>query len=157
MTKTFQTPANFSRLLYQNQDFIRTLYIFPYYLSSLLLIQHKNFNFKAHFLFSKKCKGGTLDKIFLQLLQTLTDHCAKARFSFELYIFFPYYLSSLLLIQLKNFNSKAHFLFSKKCKGGTLDKNFLQLLQNLTGYCTCLLYTSPSPRDGLLSRMPSSA
>ena len=25
------------------------------------------------------------------------------------------------------------------------------------GYYTCLLYTSPSPRDGLLSRMPSSA
>ena len=24
-------------------------------------------------------------------------------------------------------------------------------------YCDCLLYTSPSPRDGLLSRMPSSA
>ena len=23
--------------------------------------------------------------------------------------------------------------------------------------CACLLYTSPSPRDGLLSRMPSSA
>ena len=29
-------------------------------------------------------------------------------------------------------------------------KNFVQL-------CFCLLYTSPSPRDGLLSRMPSSA
>ena len=27
----------------------------------------------------------------------------------------------------------------------------------LTQYTTCLLYTSPSPRDGLLSRMPSSA
>ena len=25
------------------------------------------------------------------------------------------------------------------------------------GYDGCLLYTSPSPRDGLLSRMPSSA
>ena len=25
------------------------------------------------------------------------------------------------------------------------------------GACVCLLYTSPSPRDGLLSRMPSSA
>ena len=25
------------------------------------------------------------------------------------------------------------------------------------GQSTCLLYTSPSPRDGLLSRMPSSA
>ena len=24
-------------------------------------------------------------------------------------------------------------------------------------WCACLLYTSPSPRDGLLSRMPSSA
>ena len=24
-------------------------------------------------------------------------------------------------------------------------------------HTTCLLYTSPSPRDGLLSRMPSSA
>ena len=24
-------------------------------------------------------------------------------------------------------------------------------------FCSCLLYTSPSPRDGLLSRMPSSA
>jgi len=27
----------------------------------------------------------------------------------------------------------------------------------IEGYPTCLLYTSPSPRDGLLSRMPSSA
>ena len=26
-----------------------------------------------------------------------------------------------------------------------------------TSHHTCLLYTSPSPRDGLLSRMPSSA
>ena len=29
--------------------------------------------------------------------------------------------------------------------------------KNLVGVNTCLLYTSPSPRDGLLSRMPSSA
>ena len=28
---------------------------------------------------------------------------------------------------------------------------------NIIYRCTCLLYTSPSPRDGLLSRMPSSA
>ena len=28
---------------------------------------------------------------------------------------------------------------------------------NLLGLRGCLLYTSPSPRDGLLSRMPSSA
>ena len=29
--------------------------------------------------------------------------------------------------------------------------------RKLGKYSTCLLYTSPSPRDGLLSRMPSSA
>ena len=29
--------------------------------------------------------------------------------------------------------------------------------EGATVYCACLLYTSPSPRDGLLSRMPSSA
>ena len=28
---------------------------------------------------------------------------------------------------------------------------------NIAIYIYCLLYTSPSPRDGLLSRMPSSA
>ena len=33
-------------------------------------------------------------------------------------------------------------------------------IYNILSFChsyTCLLYTSPSPRDGLLSRMPSSA
>ena len=31
------------------------------------------------------------------------------------------------------------------------------ILEQDTGCRVCLLYTSPSPRDGLLSRMPSSA
>ena len=31
------------------------------------------------------------------------------------------------------------------------------MLEYCTQVITCLLYTSPSPRDGLLSRMPSSA
>ena len=30
-------------------------------------------------------------------------------------------------------------------------------LEQIWGLKACLLYTSPSPRDGLLSRMPSSA
>ena len=38
---------------------------------------------------------------------------------------------------------------------GGADK-FDALAQN-DAFVTCLLYTSPSPRDGLLSRMPSSA
>ena len=36
---------------------------------------------------------------------------------------------------------------------GGLDRNSPEFLY----YYGCLLYTSPSPRDGLLSRMPSSA
>ena len=37
------------------------------------------------------------------------------------------------------------------------DDNFKIASKNLATAYTCLLYTSPSPRDGLLSRMPSSA
>ena len=33
----------------------------------------------------------------------------------------------------------------------------MSILGNGSSITTCLLYTSPSPRDGLLSRMPSSA
>ena len=38
-------------------------------------------------------------------------------------------------------------------------RNLLGFLENWfrARYSSCLLYTSPSPRDGLLSRMPSSA
>ena len=36
-------------------------------------------------------------------------------------------------------------------------KSYMNEIQDLYDSETCLLYTSPSPRDGLLSRMPSSA
>ena len=36
-------------------------------------------------------------------------------------------------------------------------EKFLELNAELSRNWPCLLYTSPSPRDGLLSRMPSSA
>ena len=42
--------------------------------------------------------------------------------------------------------------------GATTSNNAAVEFPTATGnYGTCLLYTSPSPRDGLLSRMPSSA
>ena len=37
------------------------------------------------------------------------------------------------------------------------DEPKIRKLFSKTDICICLLYTSPSPRDGLLSRMPSSA
>ena len=36
-------------------------------------------------------------------------------------------------------------------------KKFLEKEESVKRSRGCLLYTSPSPRDGLLSRMPSSA
>ena len=64
LTKTFPTPANFNGPLYQSQDFIRTLNIFPYYLSYLLLIQHKILILKHIFYFQKSVKRGPLTKTF---------------------------------------------------------------------------------------------
>ena len=45
---------------------------------------------------------------------------------------------------------------------GTLEYNMAKMIGTgadalVQGLSDCLLYTSPSPRDGLLSRMPSSA
>ena len=42
-------------------------------------------------------------------------------------------------------------------EGKTVTAVGLSESMNAIGIKTCLLYTSPSPRDGLLSRMPSSA
>ena len=56
-----------------------------------------------------------------------------------------------------------HTRQSQTSQGGRLPKAMPMELSNLSyldanGKATsCLLYTSPSPRDGLLSRMPSSA
>ena len=80
---------------------------------------------------------------------------------------------SLLLYSRKCRNQSSHFLR----KGLAADYAALSSQQHPTGFkglaggnissqgsfgqakptTTCLLYTSPSPRDGLLSRMPSSA
>ena len=52
-------------------------------------------------------------------------------------------------IGLATFQESAQLIIDNK----TSEKN----MASITLLSTCLLYTSPSPRDGLLSRMPSSA
>ena len=46
--------------------------------------------------------------------------------------------------------------FNSNIESDKLYKRICELLKNRS-ISSCLLYTSPSPRDGLLSRMPSSA
>ena len=63
--------------------------------------------------------------------------------------------------------SKCGIFKTESCRAGFYLKNDSKVAQCPIGYycpkdseCVmpcCLLYTSPSPRDGLLSRMPSSA
>ena len=78
--------------------------------------------------------------------------------------------SSTLTIQAVQYNVNQRWKFTTE--DGVLNKlmyspNFydfdseqfhkVMLQEKLSGSYICLLYTSPSPRDGLLSRMPSSA
>ena len=71
----------------------------------------------------------------------------------------------------KWYSSELRFFYNGKTyqlKKKNFWKSTIEILQGgqligsitnsfMTGYQVCLLYTSPSPRDGLLSRMPSSA
>ena len=52
---------------------------------------------------------------------------------------------------------KAQDNYIKACGKGILKVMSKMGISTYQSYCGCLLYTSPSPRDGLLSRMPSSA
>ena len=57
-------------------------------------------------------------------------------------------------------NDFLRVLIDMECNGNYIDLQELDLVEkelNQEYYQFCLLYTSPSPRDGLLSRMPSSA
>ena len=68
--------------------------------------------------------------------------------------FDPKRLASLEMIQ----SLGAPLLLEYKNRlNDLLPGRFYELYGLTEGFITCLLYTSPSPRDGLLSRMPSSA
>ena len=77
------------------------------------------------------------------------------------------YLYAVLLIIFLSFALQGFFLTPEVDRLGTNSRTYtfnlliVNTLWLLAGGAisryTCLLYTSPSPRDGLLSRMPSSA
>ena len=72
----------------------------------------------------------------------------------------------LSILWKDNFESKFHFMWLRdNCPTAIHPTANMRVFNILTvsknifpkKYKICLLYTSPSPRDGLLSRMPSSA
>ena len=58
--------------------------------------------------------------------------------------------------EIANFNVKDIILILDACYPGAALRG-IEERANPNLWDSCLLYTSPSPRDGLLSRMPSSA
>ena len=86
--------------------------------------------------------------------------------------FYAWTIAAEILVLVIGGFSRVSRTLAEERKAGLWDSNRLTPLQPseiITGYwlgsalreiymaLTCLLYTSPSPRDGLLSRMPSSA
>ena len=76
---------------------------------------------------------------------------------------FPFLMSYLSKSNLREVNKYAErmtpLIFDTVCQHSSLAKGTgAEKFISYQDYCFgCLLYTSPSPRDGLLSRMPSSA
>ena len=60
-------------------------------------------------------------------------------------------------VMQRELHQKLHTYQQFRALGKGFMPNTEQLIINLRTLLACLLYTSPSPRDGLLSRMPSSA
>ena len=56
-----------------------------------------------------------------------------------------------------NIEDQFKYLNKKACELAIQAKQISKKSVLIAGSLPCLLYTSPSPRDGLLSRMPSSA
>ena len=57
----------------------------------------------------------------------------------------------------QNAAPSSHFVFDDNFDGDILINEVRVPKEGVAMYTYCLLYTSPSPRDATLSRMPSSA
>ena len=55
------------------------------------------------------------------------------------------------------FEAGARWVVLCDTNGGTLPDEVFEIVSDVAQHIPCLLYTSPSPRDVHLSRMPSSA
>ena len=68
-------------------------------------------------------------------------------------------ISTLAVLIIFNLGAKKKSLIPDKIQLlAELSYSFVaKMISDTAGSKACLLYTSPSPRDGLLSRMPSSA
>ena len=80
------------------------------------------------------------------------------RFSYTKYLFILTVLVTGFLYALPNiFPTQPAIQIAYTDSGKSADQTLKNEIDEIILNNSCLLYTSPSPRDGLLSRMPSSA
>ena len=115
-----------------------------------------------HWYLSPKHKG-----VYYPSVTMVTSYLPKGKF-FEKYLADQesYEESKRILQEAADRGTRAHIASEELDRGNTIAYETSGLTdeeyQLMTYYIAwhrkfCLLYTSPSPRDGLLSRMPSSA
>ena len=95
------------------------------------------------------CKGKTLGYLFY-------EPSTRTRLSFDSAMA-SIGGSSLGISNISSSSTQKGESLADTVKVMSIYSDVLVLRHTLDGSSSCLLYTSPSPRDGLLSRMPSSA
>ena len=88
-----------------------------------------------------------MEKVFPQLKGTPVDYAWSGKFA----------LSFTRVPQMGQTGPNSYHAMGYSGHGVTGSHLFGKIIADAMLGDTCLLYTSPSPRDGLLSRMPSSA
>ena len=69
----------------------------------------------------------------------------------------PCYMAVMTFAHSQNLRKTLYLAYASRASKEFPVSNKWDNTKNIEEILTCLLYTSPSPRDGLLSRMPSSA
>ena len=93
--------------------------------------------------------------VSIEQLSWLDDVLQKSDESHEVVL-----VASLLFLRVINSIYSVALDLLTYCLGDAQmarNGSYFRILLQVALSCACLLYTSPSPRDGLLSRMPSSA
>ena len=101
----------------------------------------------------------TIAGVFLLLMLAHAPRCAAQFFSSDDKVKDEIFLHEVKNIDefIERFNDEKSSFIRKEYKEANKPYNFSRKEIIMCLFNLCLLYTSPSPRDGLLSRMPSSA
>ena len=98
-----------------------------------------------------------IGQVYWQILPTNEPNCSNSPYDTSSAFAQNPMLISLEQLLLDGFLEESDFKGSAVLNCSKIDFNHLKKWKSPLLLKACLLYTSPSPREGILSRMPSSA